>query len=104
LLAGHVTNATRHFATATRINPDFHLARLLTARVQADYGQVLEQQGNTRGAIAAYRLALSQIDATTERIPPVELQRYQQEWQVQVNVDVTELRSRLDESMRRLNR
>ncbi len=103
-LAMHVTNATQQFTTATRINPDFHLARLLTARVQADYGQVLEQQGNTRGAIAAYRLALSQIDATTERIPPVELQRYQQEWQVQVNVDVTELRSRLDESMQRLNR
>jgi tetratricopeptide (TPR) repeat protein len=102
LLEKHVTNATRHFTTATRINPDFHLARLLTARVQADYGQALERQGNLHGALAAYRLALAQIDATMERIPPAELGRYQQQWQGQVNVDLATLRSRLDDGLQRL--
>jgi tetratricopeptide (TPR) repeat protein len=101
-LSSHVANATRYFTMATQNNPDLHLARVLAARVQTDYGQVLERQGDTRGALTAYRYARSQIDAVLERIPPNRLPGFEQRWRSQVNIDLQDLRVTLDAGLRRL--
>jgi tetratricopeptide (TPR) repeat protein len=101
-LSSNVANATRYFAAATQNNPEFHLARILTARLQTDYGRVLERQGDTKGALAAYRLARSQIAATLERIPPSALPAVERQWRAQVNIDLEELQKTLNAGLGRL--
>jgi tetratricopeptide (TPR) repeat protein len=94
--------AFRHYTAAARINPDFHLARLLAARIQADYGQILEREGQPRQAIVAYRSARAQIDAIISGIPEPERQQYVEAWSTDVNVDLQQLSARVDANLQRL--
>ena len=94
--------AVSHFATAIRINPDFHLARLLSARIQADYGQLLEREGSQQQATVAYRNARAQIDAVVAGIPESERQQYVDGWSSEVNVDLYQLSTRIDANLQRI--
>jgi tetratricopeptide (TPR) repeat protein len=95
--------AVSHFATAIRIKPDFHLARLLSARIQADYGQLLEREGSQQQATVAYRSARAQIDAVVAGIPKFERQQYVDDWSSEVNVDLYQLSARIDANLQRVS-
>lgn len=98
----HVGLATRHFAAAAKIDPDFHLVWLLSAQVKTDYGRVLEREGDRIRAVAAYRAARSEIDAVLKRIPESELRQYTLRWQEQIHVNVAGLGAEIDAGLQRL--
>ena len=95
----NVDLAVGHYESAIRINPDFHLARLMLARILADYGRVMAAYGNERQAIVLHEAAMTQIDTILSRIPVAERRQYAKQWQEQVNINVYELRRRIAEAL-----
>jgi tetratricopeptide (TPR) repeat protein len=95
--------AVSHFAAAIQIDPGFTVARLLSARILVDYGQMLEREGILQQAVIAYRSARGQIDAVIATIPGAELQPYIERWSVDLNVDLNQLSARIDTKLQRLD-
>ena len=79
------------------------MARLLSARILVDYGQMLEREGILQQAVIAYRSARAQIDAVIATIPGAELQQYIERWSVDLNVDLNQLSARIDTNLQRLD-
>ncbi len=102
LILANVDLAVGHYESAIQINPDFHLARLLLARILADYGQVLVADGQIRQATALHESAMRQIDAMMVRVPDGEREQYARQWQEQVNINVYELKTRIEETLNNL--
>jgi len=102
LIRANVELAVGHYESAIRINPDFYLARLMLARILADYGRVLAAGGNKRQAVVLHESAIIQVDAMLARIPVDERQQYAKQWQEQVNIDVDELRTRIEDALKNL--
>ena len=102
LVRANVELAVGHYESAIRINPDFHVARLMLARILADYGRVLVADGNKRQAVALHESAMSQIDTMLARTPVDERELYVKEWHEQVNINVYELKARIAEALSNL--
>jgi hypothetical protein len=99
LIRENVELAIGHYESAIRINPNFHLAQIMLARILADYGRVLAAIGNEQAAVALYRSAMNLVDEMLARIPVDEREQYLKQWQEQVNINVYELRARIEQAL-----
>jgi Flp pilus assembly protein TadD len=104
LIRANVDLAVGHYESAIQIDPDFHLARLLLARILADYGRVAFANGQIREAFVLHESAMRQIDAMMARVPKDEREKYTRQWQEQVNINVYELKTRIEEALNNLRR
>ena len=102
LIRANVDLAVGYYESAIQINPDFYLARLLLARMLADYGRVLITDGQMRQATALHESAMRQIDVMMARVPEGRREQYAKQWQEQVNINVYELKTRIEETLSNL--